>query len=142
VQQPNVHTDGFQTYAGPLNLRMWQVTILTNGTCMTVQPHTYYSGPISRFSYERMDCVAQTDDTFALWKDSDGSWWPEYHSEFWLKPNPNHVRADQHSAWADAPSWTGWNPGGSGGNVSGEWINLGDHADYAPASAVGRGYTG
>lgn len=144
VQYPpkvEVHTDAIQSWNGPTVLKLYQDTIISNGTVLQVQPRQYDSShPLGTWDYRNVNFIHQTPDSYALWKAS--AKWSVYHENLWLKTNPNHVASDYHSAWAgEGNCWTCWNPGGSW-PITGEAFNIGlrPTGDFAPQGVPGIGY--
>jgi hypothetical protein len=128
----DVHTDGIQTWEGPRQLRLRNVTIRTAGVGIQTQPNTFESVAIDRWEYWRVNIVQTTRDAYALWKDAGkGAYWREIHRDFWVK-NVGYL------AW---PSLRHWNPRGPGG-VEGEPLSRGlpPRGDFVQARVVGLAY--
>ena len=136
-----VHPDSFQSWQGPEVLRLYQVTVITNGTLEFMLPRQYSrTQPLGQWDYRRLNMIHRAADSYALWKDT--AVWPEYHEDIWLVTNPNHVASAFHSAWAGSGNcWTCWNPGGSW-PITGEAIHIGlrPEGDFVPVGAAGIGY--
>jgi hypothetical protein len=135
-----IHTDGIQSYGGPTNLKVYELTISTNGVGIQVQPHDASSTPVGQWEWHRINVVQNTADAYALWKNyEDPQNWPFVQSELWVRNLGN-------LAWAEVDNypvgWNRWNPGG-GWPISGEaWhVGLRPEGDYVPQSAVGLNYT-
>ena len=136
-----VHSDSLQSWQGPTVLRLYQDTIISNGTLEFMLPRQYSgSQPLGQWDYRRVNMVHRTADSYALWKGS--ATWPEYHEDLWLQTNTNHVASAFHSAWAgNGNCWTCWNPGGSW-PITGEPFQIGlrPGGDFVPAGVAGINY--
>jgi len=136
-----VHSDSIQSWEGPAVLRLYQDTIISNGTVLQVQPRQYDSSqPLGQWDFRHVNFVHQAVNSYALWKSS--ATWAEYHQDLWLKTNPDHVASGSHSAWAgNGNCWPCYNPGGSW-PITGEPFNLGlrPGGDFVPSGSVGTGY--
>jgi hypothetical protein len=127
-----VHTDGIQSWSGPLRLRLFDVTIVTAGVGLQTQPNQYGPQTIDTWEYRRVNIRQTTAAAYALWKEpGDGDWWREIHEDVW-------VRNRGHLAWPDLAYW---NPGGKG-RVEGTKLRLGvpRGGDFVPEGSVGAGY--
>ncbi len=128
-----VHTDGIQSWAGPLRLRLFDVTIVTAGVGLQTQPHQYEPETIDTWEYRSVNIRQTTAAAYALWKEpAAGGWWREIHDDLWVK-NLGYL------AWPDVAHW---NPGGRG-KVEGTKLHLGvpPGGDFVPEGSVGLGYT-
>jgi hypothetical protein len=128
----HVHTDGIQSWAGPAQLRLNNVTIRTAGVGIQTQPHQFRPVALGRWEYRRVNIVQMTRDAYALWKASGhGGWWRENHEDLWVK-NLGNV------AW---PTRRHWNPGGPA-SVEGNPFSRGlpPRGDFVQARAVGLAY--
>ncbi len=142
VATNGIHTDGFQSWAGPKQLKMYNVTIKTQGVGIQTQPADLNSDPnqpFVRWHYENMD-ITQLDQNnnfqesdgnphhaYALWKNQlesnhvGGVTWPEYHKNMWLSTKESDAtgKAEWYTAWGWWPGggypngWSYWNPGGN-----------------------------
>ena len=127
-----VHTDGIQSWSGPLRLRLFDVTIVTAGVGLQTQPHQFGPQPIDTWEYRRVNIRQTTAAAYALWKDpGDGDWWREIHESMWVRNRGN-------LAWPDLAHW---NPGGKA-KVEGTKLRLGvpPGGDFVPEGSVGAGY--
>lgn len=164
VSSNGVHTDGIQSWHGPHTLRMFNVTIISQGVCIQTQPFdvTEDNQPLADWHYENVDLVQLNQSvncveggsphhTYALWKwggtqGQASAKWPEFHKNIYLSTPETDAsgQPDHYTAWASVgmpQGWAGWNPGGSW-PITGEAIKLGKRpgGNFVPVGAAGTGY--
>ena len=126
-----VHTDGIQSWSGPLRLRLFDVTIVTAGVGLQTQPHQFGPQTIDTWEYRRLNIRQTTAAAYALWKElAAGGWWREIHEDMW-------VRNRGYLAWPDLAHS---NPGGKGegrGHETRSRVLPG--GDFVPREASVRG---
>ncbi len=143
-----VHTDAIQSWAGPNVLRLYNVTLKSSGLSLQMQPFEHSAAAVGQWHYERVNMEHLTQAAPALNKSNGtisgtpgGPFWPEVHTDLWLKPHPAYAYPI-HVNWQYNPA--GWNPGGNAGTITGQALNIGERpqGDFVPASAVGLSYPG